>query len=811
MDKENETSETGAIRREKILRENGVQLQIRKKIKEEISFLPDVRLYYIIEGMLEVQIEKKCYRMKKDDILVINVGVRAGKIETYESDALICELCFENRILAELLENENGRFVCNSVEHPGQSYERLKKIIQQILRQRGLNLHKTKSYEYSLIYQLLDELIEHYWIVNSELQVSREVTDPRLEEILRYVHCNHSAHISLAEVAEKLYVSTSTLSRFFKKQTGMYFAEYVGKIRLHYAENELKNTSHSITEVAMHCGFSNVQALNKVFREKRQMTPTEFREQWTKRKKREEEDWKETVRQDLQKTEWFYEMQENAVDQIRIDTSGQSESRLPKIWKRAINIGSMHRLGEVNIQFQTQRLVNELGFTHVRVWNIFSEPLMITDGKRVGNYNYDKIDQIMDFLAANHIALYLDFSRRPDAALVSENEMLYYKEEHITFASKELWESLLIDFLGHLSKRYGKSEAEKWIFELSDFEDGILLEPTGFYDYYEMYRFFYRAVKREFPNAKVGGYSAPPGQEKSAFQKYIKACKEYQCIPDFVSVMIFPYDIGENASGYRRVTEDHWEKNLLLYYRKCMEAENLSSCELYVSEWNMSLSNRNFLNDSCFRSAYFVKMISEIYELTDMICLWFGSDWISNYYDARSMVNGAGGILTKDNIKKPIWYALSFLNQLGEELLAVGEHYLITRRNDGSYMILCFNFKQLGVNYFYIKENEVSLDHIRELFESSNAVRLKIRLERLIPGEEYVIKKRQINSEYGCVLTEWAKMGMAVDLERSDIKYIEGRCVPNLEREQRKAEAGNVEISCEIRDQEMILYHIYPK
>ena len=48
----------------------------------------------------------------------------------------------------------------------------------------------------------------------------------------------------------------------------MYFAEYVGKIRLHYAENELKNTSHSITEVAMHCGFSNVQALNKVFREK---------------------------------------------------------------------------------------------------------------------------------------------------------------------------------------------------------------------------------------------------------------------------------------------------------------------------------------------------------------------------------------------------------------------------------------------------------------------------------------------------------------------------------------------------------------
>ena len=124
MDKENETSETGAIRREKILRENGVQLQIRKKIKEEISFLPDVRLYYIIEGMLEVKIGEKCYRMKKDDILLLNLDVSSGKAETVGEKNLICEISIDNRLLAELLENENGRFVCNSVEHPGQSYER---------------------------------------------------------------------------------------------------------------------------------------------------------------------------------------------------------------------------------------------------------------------------------------------------------------------------------------------------------------------------------------------------------------------------------------------------------------------------------------------------------------------------------------------------------------------------------------------------------------------------------------------------------------------------------------------------------------
>ena len=83
----------------------------------------------------------------------------------------------------------------------------------------------------------------------------------------------------------------------------------------------------------------------------------------------------------------------------------------------------------------------------------------------MGNYNYDKIDQIMDFFWLQIISHYiLDFSRRMDAALISEREPLYYKEEHITFDSKELWESLLIDFWSHLSKRYGKSEVENWIF-----------------------------------------------------------------------------------------------------------------------------------------------------------------------------------------------------------------------------------------------------------------------------------------------------------------------------------------------------------
>mgnify|MGYP000741976497 CR=1 FL=1 len=48
-------------------------------------------------------------------------------------------------------------------------------------------------------------------------------------------------------------------------------------------------------------------------------------------------------------------------------------------------------------------------------------------------------------------------------------------------------------------------------------------------------------------------------------------------------------------------------------------------------------------------------------------------------------------------------------------------------------------------------------------------------------------------------------MGMAVDLERSDIKYIEEDVSRIWKENNGKRKTGNVEISCEIRDQEMIL------
>ena len=73
---------------------------------------------------------------------------------------------------------------------------------------------------------------------------------------------------------------------------------------------------------------------------------------------------------------------------------------------------------------------------------------------------------------------------------------------------------------------------------------------------------------------------------------------------------------------------------------------------MYITEWNFSLSSRNYLNDSCYRAVYLAWVAAALSGLADVLAVWVASDWISSYYDTISIANGGNGILTKNRIPK---------------------------------------------------------------------------------------------------------------------------------------------------------------
>lgn len=95
--------------------------------------------------------------------------------------------------------------------------------------------HKTQCLLHGLLYKLLDCLVENFLLEESWDSTKANDADARMRQIFKYIEQNFRYNASLSGLAESMYMSASTLSRFFKKQTGVYFAEYINQMRLKYA------------------------------------------------------------------------------------------------------------------------------------------------------------------------------------------------------------------------------------------------------------------------------------------------------------------------------------------------------------------------------------------------------------------------------------------------------------------------------------------------------------------------------------------------------------------------------------------------
>ena len=263
------------------------------------------------------------------------------------------------------------------------------------------------------------------WITGKGLlQTNSE--DVRMRQIVKYVGENRQNHVSLSELADELFTATSTLSRLFQKQTGMKFAEFVNRVRIYFAAEDLMTTSKTVTKIAVDNGFSNAPVMNRAFRQYYQCTPVEYRE----KKKEEKECTTLTKKENKDKRNKNESLD---MENSTIEVNVRRKSKLTKIWNQVVNIGSVYNLTLANLQYHTIYLTETLGFSYVRIWNIFSKKMMITDGKTQGNYNYDMIDLALDFLVSHHIKPFIDLGRRPDTALSSMGNALYFEEECIVF------------------------------------------------------------------------------------------------------------------------------------------------------------------------------------------------------------------------------------------------------------------------------------------------------------------------------------------------------------------------------------------
>ncbi len=783
------------------MKKNELQYEVHRAKSGEVFLRTELIIIYVIEGSVRISTMGLAADLEEEGILLVQPGIEYT-IEK-SNKAIIGMACYPADLVHRLFRGQDLQLFCNSAADHRNSYQDLRDIFRLVTADYTEKQRLTDCYQEGELLMLLNAVAEHYKINPGHAVHDAEVNDERMQRLMQYTMAHLYEDLSLSVIADELYVSTSTLSRLFKKKMGTYFADYVSHLRVQRSLELLEFTDLSLTQIALECGFSNSGYYSRIFSKEMGEPPSAYREKRRQNRdeilKRQQEE-EEKIRKELEE-KGHGQVSENLLRRIEITKNNVSDITCPQIWNQAINIGPAADLNKANVQFHVMYLQEHLHFSYVRIWNIFTNELMLSDGVRMGPYNYDLLDQVLDFLTEHHLKPFIDFGRRPNMALDSSGNTVFYHENYIPFAGRENWEHLISDLIEHLIRRYGTVEVSGWIFEMSG-TDVYSKERHFRYpkeEFLAAYEFIYRLLRNKLPGARFGGLGAEAVTDKKLLEKFTSGVVERDIIPDFMSFILFP-DGKEEKSEIRHmeVIEDLFETYDL----------RSKGVKLYITEWNPMISNRNYLNDSCYRSAYMASRLSRFLGKADMLIVMAGTDWVSSYIDSVGMVNGGIGLLTKEMIRKPAFYAMEFFNQLGDTLLYEDKNIIVTRKSERELAILCFyedNFRR----YNFLSEEQPDLEAYR-LAKCSDEIplQLTILLNQLIDEGEYVLDQRTLNRSHGSILDEWGRFSFENNLGRQEIKYLDSITMPILAQEHVQVKGQQFKTELILKPEEVTLLRI---
>jgi AraC-like DNA-binding protein len=130
----------------------------------------------------------------------------------------------------------------------------------------------------SIMYELSQFPDSRQLASNSFAKREPIVDSRRIMKVQNYIDHNFNQEIKLDELAVLAGMTKTSFCRFFKLRTGRSVIDYVLSVRLGHASRMLLNTTHTIIEIAYICGFNNQSNFNRIFRNKKGVSPKEFRE-----------------------------------------------------------------------------------------------------------------------------------------------------------------------------------------------------------------------------------------------------------------------------------------------------------------------------------------------------------------------------------------------------------------------------------------------------------------------------------------------------------------------------------------------------
>lgn len=790
-----------------------IQFHLITNAEVSTHYHQNPEVFYVLTGELKVQIDETTFLMKQGDIILINANKRHTMNGNEELLGARFEIDFH--LLAEYMESMQLLFWCNSVADKNAAYADLREVFDHILSRYFEKDEKSALDLQALYFQAAHILTSNFLVKADDTRLNMDDSQDRqrVRRIQNYIQANYQSQISLNNLSDQLYLSNAYLSKYVKKHLGLTFMEYLNNVRLFHAVDELLYTKKNMTHIALDNGFPTSAAFTKAFRDIYGEAPSEYRRKMREQQEPEnpEHGLSEEESGRIKKYLIFKEQHNEPVvkNQKVCTVDVQQTGKLLTDCHKAICVGDAYTVLQSNVQSQLRDLQKAADIKYARMWNIFSREECYNEKK---GCNFRKIDQILDFLLENHMKPYLELGHK-EVLLNYSAEKFLKENEEIENYEVQVYEYIFREFCTHLVNRYGIDEIETWYFEYYNFSNTGATESTGMTEeeglYYQYFATIYRILKGISPAIKVGGAGFILGYGTLGCRSILPIWKKKNLMPDFLSVYSYQYvAIDDNDKRYGRKSIDiDYMRNQTEILREVIKETGFQVPELHISEWNFTIFNRNVLNDSCNQGAYVLKNCIDMNGEVDLMAYWHALDSYSDYYDADNVLNGDSGMISRDGIRKPSFYAYVFMNRLLPNVIKKDENSIITTNGRDRYVIACHNFKKLSAQYVFSEEEKITVETIDNYMENDEPLKLQFRLENVKDGD-YLVKIHMVNKENGSVQDIWKRLQYSKNLARDEMQYLEKSAIPRMEMKNVHVEGGVLELENVLMAQEIRLLDI---
>lgn len=719
--------------------------------KETRSF----QLIFLIEGKVRILTKQENSLLQDNDVIIINKN-EVFELRKESEHNLFLVFNITDSLFARIGKDRNMFFSCNSTKENNDKYDTIINYLHQIVQIILLQEKKTTFLQYSIIFQLLNELLTNFVYFDTLLYQNENQEQKYLDFVLEHYHEN----ITLESLSKEFFLQPTYISKLFKKITGYNFKDYLTDIRLNHAQNDLSDTTHSIARIAIDNGFSNINSFYRAFKKRYEETPSDYRLK-TAVNYSVVEDYSEISKKYYRSINTERKKNDTLVADNYIINSKNAKEELLLPWNLAINIGGAGSLLGGKFREQFSILEKYAKFSYIRIWDLFTER-MYCDWDTGRIINYDKINQVFDFFKERNIKPWIQLNR------MHEIDQKY----QLIDMDIQKWMSIFRGFLQHIINRYGRGFLGYWKFELTLNNPEDELEQSRYFNFYEKTSSVIRQINSSI---EIGGCGFKIlDNNYLSVSSVIKKMKKFDV--DFYSFSLFPYSevLTEEKKKFKRNSEPEYIKDRMKEIDEFKKMD--SKKKYYISEWGNTVSRSNLLNDTLYKGSYIIKNSMDMLGHVDGLVYWSALDINELVFENSSVLNGGPGLISRYGFAKPSLLAINFLNQVSKgKLIFRDKNILGFDMLDGEKMIIGHNYNHPNQIYFLKEETKILPRDVSAFFKR-NEKQIEITLKDIENGS-YEVSFFFCDNKNGNIFERWKELDFLEELRASELEYLK-ECNP---------------------------------